>query len=78
QTLSAGAACAAVLNGALAQGWGANWITGWMAYDRPFLEELGLKPQEFVAGYIHMGTISKAPSERRRATPEDVTSWVSG
>jgi nitroreductase len=33
QQLSSGAACLALLNAALASGWGANWLTGPMAYD---------------------------------------------
>lgn len=78
QTLSAGAACLSVLNAALAAGWGANWITGWMAFDRVFLErELGLQPTEFVAGFIHMGTPGVTPSERNRPELNAITQWVS-
>ena len=36
-----------LLNAALAAGWGASWLTGWAAYDRPLVEgELGLGPDE--------------------------------
>ncbi len=35
QTLSAGAVALSLLNAALAAGWGAAWLTGWPAYDRP-------------------------------------------
>lgn len=77
QTLSAGAVCLALLNAALASGWGANWLSGWTAYDRLFLEEgLGLSPSEFVAGFIHLGTESSPPPERPRPDISALTTWV--
>ena len=77
QTLSAGAACLALLNAALASGWGANWLSAWMAYDRPFLSQgLGLAAHEFVAGYIHIGTETAPPPERPRPDLEQVVTWV--
>jgi len=67
QLLSAGGVCLAALNAALASGWGANWLTGWTAFDRKFLSDsLNLKDHEFVAGYIHIGTETAAPPERPR------------
>lgn len=66
QTLSAGAVCLTLLNAALAAGWGANWLSGWAATDRPFLEALGLAPQEWVAGFIHIGACDAAPPDRPR------------
>lgn len=78
QTLSAGAVCLALLNAALASGWGANWLTGWTAYDRPFLTEgLGLAPHEFVAGFIHLGTETSTPPDRPRPDIDAITTWVS-
>ena len=70
QTLSAGAVCLQLLNAALASGWGANWLTGWAAHDRPFVEgNLGLAPHERVAGLVHIGTEGAAPPERPRPDP---------
>lgn len=68
QHLSAGAVCLSLLNGALADGWGATWLTGPGAWDRSFMQDsLGLAPQEEVAGFIHLGTAGAAtPSERPR------------
>lgn len=66
QVLSAGAACAALLNGAAAAGFGANWITDWYAYDPKALTLLGLAPGERVAGYVYIGTAKDAPLERVR------------
>jgi len=78
QILSAGAVCLALLNGALASGWGANWLTGWMALDREFLwRGLGLEAHEFVAGFIHVGTETIAPPERPRPDVAAKTQWVS-
>ncbi len=78
QILSAGAVCLALLNGALASGWGANWLTGWMALDREFLRRgLGLEAHEFVAGFIHVGTETIAPPERPRPDVAAKTQWVS-
>jgi nitroreductase len=76
QTLSAGAACLSLLNAALASGWGAAWVTGWMATERGFLEAIGLGPQEFVAGFVHIGTEGVAPAERDRPDLQAITSWI--
>jgi nitroreductase len=77
QTLSAGAACLSLLNAALAAGWGANWLSGWTAYDREFLTEgLALTPCEFVAGFVHLGSETSAPPERPRPDIDAKTTWV--
>jgi nitroreductase len=77
QTLSAGAVCLALLNAATAAGWGANWLSGWVAYDRAFLTEgLGLGPQEFVAGIVHVGTPTLVPPDRPRPDIDRITTWV--
>ena len=64
QWLSAGAVCTNLLYGALAMGFGANWITDWYAYDAEALAILGLSPGEKVAGYIFIGT-PNAPAQER-------------
>ncbi len=77
QTYSAGAVCLALLNAALASGWGANWLTGWMAHDPEFRERgLGLAPHERVAGLIHIGTETIAPPERPRPDLAAKTTWL--
>lgn len=63
------AACVALslTNAALAAGWGAAWLTGWPAYDRPFLAEgLALAEGESLVGFVHIGSASGAPPERPR------------
>lgn len=79
QTLSAGALCLGVLNAALAAGWGANWLTGWPAYDRALVEgTLGLAPQEWIAGFVHIGTIGPAAPDRPRPDLARVVTWAAG
>lgn len=76
QRLSAGAVCYGLLIGALAMGYGANWITDWYGYDPEALAILGLSPGEQVAGFIFIGTSQEAPRERERPEPAAITtSW---
>ncbi|MGB8814978.1 MAG: nitroreductase [Paracoccaceae bacterium] len=78
QTLSAGAVCLGLLNAAHAAGWGACWLTGWVAHDRGFVESgLGLTAHEFVAGIVHIGTPSAASPDRPRPDIAALTSWIS-
>ncbi len=77
QVYSAGAACLALVNAALASGWGANWLSGWVSHDRTFLTDgLGLEPHETVAGFIHIGTETSPPPERPRPDLDAVITWV--
>lgn len=77
QVMSAGAACYGLLMAALAAGWGANWLTGWAAHDRTFVEgSLGLGPSESLAGFIHIGTETAPPPERPRPDLDTITTWV--
>ncbi|QQA43248.1 nitroreductase [Pelagovum pacificum] len=77
QVLSAGAVCLALLNAALASGWGANWLTGWPVHDRGFVEStLGLMPGEFVAGMIHIGTEKMTPPDRPRPDLSRIVTWL--
>jgi nitroreductase len=75
QLLSAGAVCLSLVNAALAAGWGANWLTGWPATDRAFLAEgLGLD-EDFVAGWIVLGTESAVPPDRPRPDLAAKVEW---
>lgn len=77
QDLSAGAVCLSLVNAALASGWGAAWLTGWVMSDRAFVEgELGLGAQEWVAGIVHIGTPSTQPPERPRPDVAALTTWI--
>jgi nitroreductase len=78
QTYSAGAVCLALLNAALASGWGANWLSGWTSHDREFVKVgFGLDENERVAGIIHIGTEGFEPPERTRPNPEEKITWQS-
>lgn len=72
QILSAGAVCMNLLNGATALGYGASWLTGWSAFDRRVLDALGLKPEERIAGFIHIGTAKETPTDRDRPSLDDI------
>lgn len=77
QTLSAGAVCAALVNGALAAGWGASWMSGWPSHDADFVAEtLDVVAPEWVAGLVFLGTERSAPPERPRPDPAAKVSWI--
>ena len=77
QVYSAGAVCMGVLHAATALGFGANWLTGWLSYDRVFLTEgLGLAPEESVAGIIHIGTVGEVVPDRPRPDLARITTWA--
>ena len=66
QQLSAGASAMNIVTAASALGYGANWLTGWFAFDRDVLDRLGLKPDERIAGFIHIGTRTGPNEDRPR------------
>jgi nitroreductase len=77
QTYSAGGVCLGLLNAALASGWGANWLSGWVSHDVVFCKTgFGLDADETVAGIIHIGTERNAPPERPRPDVATMTEWV--
>jgi nitroreductase len=66
QLLSGGALCFQLLLAADALGFGAQWLTGWAAYDEAVHSRLGLGENEVVLGFIHLGTAREAAPERER------------
>ncbi|SFS10693.1 nitroreductase family protein [Sphingomonas jatrophae] len=76
QWLSAGAVCMNLLNGAHALGYGANWLTGWHAYDAQATALLGLAEGEKVAGVVLVGSIAEPAPPRPRAAASDVARWL--
>jgi nitroreductase len=69
QLLSAGCVCFALLQGAQALGFGAQWLTGWAAYDAQIGAALGLGPHERIVGFIHIGSAREQAPERPRPDP---------
>lgn len=72
--LTAGCVCFALLLAAQAEGFGAQWLTGWPAYDKPVRKLLGLKKQERVVGFVHIGTPRIDAPERDRPDPRALLS----
>jgi nitroreductase len=72
QQLSAGASALNIVTAATALGYGANWLTGWFAYDRDVLTGLGLKADEQLAGFVHIGKSDKANEDRPRPALADI------
>ena len=70
QVLSAGAAATSLVFAAHALGFAASWLTEWYSYDRRVLDALGVKPDEKIAGFVHIGRPDK-PTEDRPRPPLD-------
>jgi nitroreductase len=66
QELSAGASAMNIVHASHALGYVADWLTGWVAFDRGVLDALGLAPNEKIAGFIHIGKPTKAIEDRPR------------
>ena len=69
QLLTAGCVCFALLQAAQALGFGAQWLTAWMAADAEVAQALGLGEGERIVGFIHIGTPAREPAERERPDP---------
>src|ERR1700750_1792039 len=72
QQLSAGASAMNIVTAASALGYGANWLTGWFAFDRDVLDKLGLRPDEKIAGFIHIGTPTRPNEDRPRPALSEI------
>lgn len=73
---TASCVCLLLLQAAHAEGFAAQWLTGWLAYDRPFLEQtLGLTAEEQLVGTIGIGTPQREAPERERPDPATLVSW---
>ena len=74
---TASCVCFALLQAAQALGFGAIWLTGWLAYDPEVAGWLGLDGHERVVGYIHIGTPKLDAPERDRPDPRELlTEWT--
>ena len=76
QELTVGAACQNLIVAAEAQGWAAQWLTGWPAYDETVRGALVLGEHERIAGFIFVGSSEVRPDDRPRPDlAEIVTRW---
>ena len=71
QELSTGAACMQVLNAAHALGFVGGWLTGWPTYSARVRNAFGTG-DERIAGFVFLGSPSKALEERPRPNLSDV------
>ncbi len=69
QLLTAGCVCFALLQAAQGLGFGAQWLTAWMAYDSAVAQHLGLAGEERIVGFIHIGTPKLQVPDRDRPDP---------
>jgi nitroreductase len=77
QKLCAGNVAYNILLGAHALGYGAQWLTGWAAYDREVAGILGLADHEHVVGFVHLGTPQLEVPDRDRPVLADLLSmWT--
>ena len=74
QLLSAGCVAYNLLLGAQALGFGAQWLTGWAAYDSEAATLLGLAENERIVSFVHIGTAREPAPERTRPALESVVS----
>lgn len=72
QELSAGASAMNIVTAANALGYVANWLTGWFAFDRDVLTAFGLRADEKLAGFVHIGSIDKPVEDRPRPNLSDL------
>ena len=78
QELSVGALCQNLCFAAHANGFVANWLTGWAAYDEKVLALLGGAPRERIAGFFFIGSQAKPLEERPRPDLAAITSHWRG
>ena len=74
QLLSAGAACMNLLNAVHALGFGANWLTGWAAFDKSSKQVFGLADNEQIVGFIHIGSVKGETFQRPRPDMAQIVS----
>ncbi|KGQ19550.1 Oxygen-insensitive NADPH nitroreductase [Lysobacter dokdonensis DS-58] len=73
---TAACVCFALLQAAQACGFGAQWLTGWPAYDPEIAGVLGLAEDERISGFLHIGTPKLEAPERDRPDPQSLlTDW---
>ena len=78
QLLAAGCVAYNLLLGAQALGYGAQWLTGWAAYDADIGAALGLAANERIIGFVHIGTAREPAPERLRPDAASITTEWNG
>lgn len=78
QELSTGAACQNLIVAAHAEGFVANWLSGWAAYSDLVCKAFGGGRDARIAGFIFIGTPTKELEERPRPDRDAVTAIWQG
>lgn len=76
QQLSAGAVCQNILLAATTLGYGAQWLTEWVAYDDACKKILNIPQNADIAGFIYVGSYEEAPMDRARPDIKDIVSYL--
>ena len=78
QRNSAAALAFGIVIAATAAGWRANWLTGWVSHDRPFITRaFGCTEAETLVGLVHIGSAgSPEGPDRPRPEIDRRTSWI--
>ncbi len=76
QILSSGAVAMNMLIAANAFGFDAQWLTEWCAYDEALRQDFGLRDNERVVGFVHIGTRLFPKTERDRPCLDDIYTYV--
>ncbi len=66
QMLSVGAVCMNILHACHALGYGAKWLSEWVAYRSEILTALGGGEGDKIAGFIYIGSKTEEPEDRER------------
>ncbi len=78
QYLSGGAVCQNLLTATHALGYVGQWLTEWPTRDRRVSSYLGHPDSADTIGWIYIGSCHARPSERVRATLDDVVTYWEG
>ncbi|MCW2308464.1 nitroreductase family protein [Rhodobium gokarnense] len=78
QELAVGAVCMNLLHAAHAYGFAGQWLTEWCAFDADAGKALGLKDGEKFAGFVHIGTPTEKPEDRRRPDIDRLMTYWTG
>ena len=78
QQNSAAALAFGIVIAATAAGWRANWLTGWVSHDRPFISRaFDCTGTETLVGFVHVGSAGGAEiADRPRPALDQVATWM--
>lgn len=76
QAASAAVVCQHINLAAAALGYGSQWVTGWSCLDKDAQAALGLSENEWITGYIYIGSTDDDPSDRARPDLADKVTYI--